>query len=47
MWHVVPDHSVLHPLLIILVEVLEDHFAHGLNRRPPIGGQFGQIILND
>ena len=37
--HIVPDHAVTHPLLILLVEIPENNGTHRLNRLAPIRRQ--------
>ena len=43
---VVSDHPVLNPLLITLVQVVQDHLPHRLDRPPPILRQRRQVRLH-
>src|SRR5687768_14156661 len=44
--HKVADHAILHSLLVVGVEVLQNDRAHGLDGAPSILGQFGEIFFN-
>jgi hypothetical protein len=44
--HVIADHPVLHPFLEERIEVLADDRAHFLDGGPPVGRQFGEVLLN-
>jgi hypothetical protein len=44
--HKIPDHAVLNPFLLILVEILEQGLAHSLDRLAPIVGQCGKVLLD-
>ena len=45
MRHVVADHAVLDAFLVILVQVLENDLANGLDGFAPILGKFGKVLL--
>ena len=44
--HIVADHAVLDPFLVVLVQVLEDDLADGLDGLAPVLGQAGEVLRN-
>ena len=43
--HVIADHAVLHPFLVLLIEVLENNLTNGFDRLAPILGQFREVFV--